>query len=383
MRFYLKRGIWYLVLSLGILVVMLGLLQSLDVFHKAQFQDGEDHLYRVQGVLHGQWKQPKPRSSNDNLLKNRNQDRKWVRDDKGLHIFFERDDPEEWKKESEEDEEGAEGVQQERANKRTLREKRLEGDQIEKENKKNETQHHKTSSLRIWPDPSRPWEDRIISQLEYVPDTYNRASNPPLKKIFLPGGSSDPMGQEYFKQFQCPVDSCYLTDKTSESEEADAVLFGLEGFFPKKRPPNQIWILYLLESPLNTGPFDALTNQINWTATYRRDSTFVTPYEKFVYHKNATSVLLGPSKNFAEKKTKLVAWFVSNCGARNQRLEFVEELRKHVQVDIYGYCGNMSCPRYSSKCSKILSKEYKFYLSFENSNCQDYITEKFYQNALW
>lgn len=78
-----------------------------------------------------------------------------------------------------------------------------------------------------------------------------------------------------------------------------------------------------------------------------------------------------------------MAWFVSNCGARNHRLEYANELGKHIQVDIYGACGTMRCPRYNAdKCFEILDKDYKFYLAFENSNCRDYITEKFFVNGL-
>ena len=34
------------------------------------------------------------------------------------------------------------------------------------------------------------------------------------------------------------------------------------------------------------------------------------------------------------------------------------------------------------RCRTLLNREYKFYLSFENSNCDYYITEKFYENGL-
>jgi len=82
-------------------------------------------------------------------------------------------------------------------------------------------------------------------------------------------------------------------------------------------------------------------------------------------------------------KTKLVAWFVSNCNAVNGRENYVNELRQYIDVHVYGVCGDLSCPRSDARrCFDMLATDYKFYLAFENSNCRDYITEKFYWNAL-
>ena len=69
---------------------------------------------------------------------------------------------------------------------------------------------------------------------------------------------------------------------------------------------------------------------------------------------------------------------------------------QHMKVDVYGRCGSKSCNKLvnATKCYENMSKNYKFYLSFENSVCkeiirkqlyfgstfffQDYITEKFF-----
>ena len=67
---------------------------------------------------------------------------------------------------------------------------------------------------------------------------------------------------------------------------------------------------------------------------------------------------------------------------RNGRLEYARELSKYISVDIYGSCSNKTCPRTNSKCFSMLDTDYKFYLAFENSNCRDYITEKFFVNGL-
>ena len=88
-------------------------------------------------------------------------------------------------------------------------------------------------------------------------------------------------------------------------------------------------------------------------------------------------------QNHAAGKTKLAAWFVSNCHAQNGRGNYVKELQKYIDVDIYGTCGTLKCSRSSSQtCYDKLNNDYKFYLAFENSNCVDYITEKLYWNGL-
>lgn len=153
---------------------------------------------------------------------------------------------------------------------------------------------------------------------------------------------------------------------------------------------------------LSSQEFTYSENVINWTASYRADSTVVTPYAKFVPYAALPSTALkppvhpgsrrkqsksGPStmpvrRNYAAGKSKMVAWFVSNCGALNARMEYVQELSEHVPVDIYGACGALECVRGSANCTAMLNRDYKFYLSFENSNCEHYVTEKFFENGL-
>lgn len=232
--------------------------------------------------------------------------------------------------------------------------------------------------------------DRISDQLMYVPPkgavpVNQDDSSAPLKKILLWNGSGwggFRPGRGVFLKERCPVSTCVISSSRGEAADADLILFKDHFTMPHiSRPPNQIWMIYLLECPMHTQLFKH-KNVFNWTATYRTESTIVAPYERWQYYnENIKSKAL--DYNYAANKTKQVAWFVSNCGARNGRLPFARELGKYINVDIFGACGTKRCPRSrSDKCFDMLNKDYKFYLAFENSNCKDYITEKFFVNGL-
>ena len=60
----------------------------------------------------------------------------------------------------------------------------------------------------------------------------------------------------------------------------------------------------------------------------------------------------------------------------------VKDLKAFIDVDIFGRCGKPCPTHYKNNtygCKEIISKEYKFYFSFENSVCTEYITEKFFE----
>ncbi|UJR12685.1 hypothetical protein I4U23_016859 [Adineta vaga] len=87
-----------------------------------------------------------------------------------------------------------------------------------------------------------------------------------------------------------------------------------------------------------------------------------------------------------------IAWFVSNCHSHSGREEYVSKLRSQpgIQVDIFGFCSSLfnsrivpiRCPKGITNCTQTTISNYRFYLSFENSKCDTYITEKYWMNGL-
>lgn len=76
----------------------------------------------------------------------------------------------------------------------------------------------------------------------------------------------------------------------------------------------------------------------------------------------------------------IAAAFISNCGARNFRLQALEILEKaKIKIDSYGGCHRNR----DGRVDKVEAlRRYKFSFAFENSNEEDYVTEKFFQSLV-
>jgi hypothetical protein len=141
----------------------------------------------------------------------------------------------------------------------------------------------------------------------------------------------------------------------------------------------QIFVFFILENPYRSYP--GLMNLeyehlFNLAFSYLDDpqTDIYAPYGMVTKRKHVDDSAVPPIEEI-KKKTKLVAWLLSNCKAPSARYEYANLLEEHIPIDIFGKCGNDSCPK-GEKCIKIVDEDYLFYLAFENGYCTDYITEK-------
>ncbi|XP_046990348.1 alpha-(1,3)-fucosyltransferase 7-like isoform X1 [Schistocerca americana] len=191
----------------------------------------------------------------------------------------------------------------------------------------------------------------------------------------------------------CAVSNCRLTYADVDLVAADAVVFHLHrtespAALPARGPQHahQRWVFLTDESPLHTflkarkgtklADFDGL---FNWSMTYRMDSDVPVPYGRTL----ALPADGGRGWQPPEPRTRLAVIMGSNCArSGNHRWDYVRRLQQLLpgQVDVYGRCGTLTCPGHFTKDCPALS-QYKFYLSFENSNCREYVTEKLWWNA--
>ncbi|KAK8732032.1 hypothetical protein OTU49_007147 [Cherax quadricarinatus] len=261
-----------------------------------------------------------------------------------------------------------------------------------------------SKSLRAVPPPTLPGDsnlsyadDRSLKITKRPVDLYREIpadkdnidpNNPPLKKILFWNDAYSGMhygfgfGREPFLRAGCRVNTCMTTSNRSRFpiKEIDALMWHFRSndrSLPNTRSPHTRYVFWMMESASYLyGNLQIYKNVFNWTFTYRLDSDFPNPYGQVFRRQKPLPV---QQRNYAANKTKLVAWFVSNCMTQSGRETLAKNLRKFIEVDQYGACGLLRCDRqHEEVCLEMLNKKYKFYLAFENSLCRDYVTEKFF-----
>ena len=213
-----------------------------------------------------------------------------------------------------------------------------------------------------------------------------------------------------FKGQNCRETNCKLSYNKSDFTNSKVVIFHAYNMPSRKqmfdlqqrRPRDQVWVYFTLENPIVTSYIAPhknrrdLENVFNLTMNYMRDSDIYHPYG-FYLPLNHSELSPPSSINHAKGKSRLAVWTCSGHGQivneRKLRVLYVRQLKKHIPIDVYGKSAiYFHQPSLKDKCIKdkaygtpdcrSLLQNYKFFLAFENMNCEDYITEKYWCTPL-
>ncbi len=195
------------------------------------------------------------------------------------------------------------------------------------------------------------------------------------------------VGEQPFKKYNCPEQRCSTTSNHDEFRAADAVVicgrlldWQAEPVIPPRRDPEQVYVYFNREAPVTQlGNNHRLNDVFNVTMTYRRDSTIPFPYSVVERRTDSSGYIPVTMADIRQKSNEHpISWMVSRCHKKGcVRHEYATHLSRYIPVDVYGHCGNLSCPRsQSDTCMIMHERKYKFYLAFENAVCRDYVTEK-------
>ena len=201
-------------------------------------------------------------------------------------------------------------------------------------------------------------------------------------------------GADCFTSKKCPVANCHVTNNRRRLNVSALVLFHARDLMtlPSFHRPEQRWLYFSLESPVNTrspGYSDpkSLDGVFNLTMTYSRDSDIPIARRETIAANSGQSVA-EKTINYADGKNRMALWMASNCRSK-KRNALVKTLRTYLSVDIFGRCGEQDpcSPKekhhlnYTS-CDQELFSKYKFYMALENSQCREYITDKFWKGLI-
>ena len=159
---------------------------------------------------------------------------------------------------------------------------------------------------------------------------------------------------------------------------------------PLPKKSNHLWSLINEESPQNNYMLchNATSKVFNISASYKRTSDFPLSTQHFPsldYLLNRRPVDIVEKNKFRKEGLAPILYLQSHCGVSSDRDRYIQKLMNYIDIDSYGSCLNnkhfenitlgKTSEMHNEELYSIISK-YKFHIAFENSICDDYITEK-------
>ncbi|XP_013419963.1 alpha-(1,3)-fucosyltransferase C [Lingula anatina] len=205
---------------------------------------------------------------------------------------------------------------------------------------------------------------------------------------------------DFLDNFKCKSTSCEFTTDKSVLENANAVIFDGNNLpeSPPAKKKHHVWIFYSNEPPKRNARDNLKNwrNAFNLTMTYKRDSNIRFRLGNFTRRRQS----LSKKYNSCGSKKRSVAWINDDCVTQSKREEYVKQLQKHIKVDIFGKCGDyLNCSlshgrqqkngqhidfsnddrERTQTCMQHIEQHYRFYLSFEEQLCQDYVAPELFE----
>ncbi|RNA02006.1 glycosyltransferase family 10 [Brachionus plicatilis] len=173
-----------------------------------------------------------------------------------------------------------------------------------------------------------------------------------------------------------------ITDTIEDINSIDIFYFHMNApekiKYAKGSKKRQSFMVYTMESEVHSFGGESWSNA-DFRMWYNLDLSFPEPATYFNVKTHLIDLLSSPKVEFEQKETQSpIVWVVSNCAAFNGREKFIETLMNKISLDSYGGClkNKFSHPSEHMKGNIELYSYYKFVVAIENSNCEDYVTEK-------
>ena len=184
-----------------------------------------------------------------------------------------------------------------------------------------------------------------------------------------------------FARLQIPA-GVEFTEDRRRIDQADAVVFhipSLERPFLARKRRRQLWVAWSMECAAHYRRLRSawFMRRFDLSMTYQRSADVMTSYIPTVF----LNQMLPPVKALSHQH--LLCSFISGTHDRSGRIQYLDELRRYLDVHRYGSQGDRAIADDQGHATKLhIAGRYKFTLAFENAIAEDYVTEKFYDPLL-